>query len=305
MIEATVGPRQDASVTAGLIHRTALEGAQRRLWQAALGSIDELDTPDLPRPQAASGDIDALVLLSQRSAAPVWRPQPAAPIQLPPASASTGVDPVRLGANARHADALTRAADRTGIPASAIAAIVDAEAAKDHAGRWNAYSRNPRSSAAGLGQFLSGTWKGMAETRGTWLNATAARHGWLDARGQVRAEARSQLLALRYDPAASIETTADYAQANLNRLRRAGVPTAADETDIARNAYLAHHLGAGDAARFLKTGLEDAHARTLLRAQIGSARADRAIANAGDASAAHRAWLVSYVNRKIQPERFG
>lgn len=208
------------------------------------------------------------------------------------------------GPNGRYAPILSAAASRTGLPAPVLATIVHAEAAKDGDGRWLPYSRNPRSSAAGLGQFLSGTWEGEAEREGTWLNATARANGWLDGRGHVRGEARAELLSLRYDPQAAIETTADYARANLDALRRGGVRIGDGIEDLAKAAYIGHHLGRGDAVRFLTGNLDPSRARRLLDAQVGAAQANRRIEQAGSAVAAHRSWLLDYVGRNIRPENF-
>ena len=307
----------DTAATAAAIHRNALGSAQKRLWQAAIGTMAPDVEAKLPQnPDMEKLDLDALLELAgqatqPRSMAAVLHSPEFRDIDLrsleasqPEAVGVATLDPARLGANARHAPALERAAERTGIPATALAAIVNAEAAKDSAGQWNTYSRNSRSSAAGLGQFLSRTWEGMAETRGTWLNQTAQAKGWLDRSGQVRAAARAEMLQLRYNATASIETTADYAQANLKLLKRSGVATGEDPSAVARTAYLAHHLGPGDAIKYLKTGLSDERAGLLLRAQIGGGRASQAIARTGDASAAHRAWLDNYVGSRVRPERF-
>ncbi len=310
----------DTAATAAAIHRNALGAAQKRLWQAAMGTVAPDAEAKVPQnPDMEKLDLDTLLELSGRATRPLpmaallhspnYRPEiPTLDVsQLDggaPAVGALTLDPARLGPNARHAPALERAADRTGIPATALAAIVNAEAAKNSAGQWNTYSRNSRSSAAGLGQFLSRTWEGMAETRGTWLNQTAQAKGWLDRSGQVRSAARAELLQLRYNATASIETTADYARVNLKTLQRSGVATGDDPSAVARTAYLAHHLGAGDAIKYLKTGLTDERAGLLLRAQIGGGRASQAIARTGDASAAHRAWLDNYVGSRVRPERF-
>lgn len=308
----------EAAATAAAIHRSALGASQQRLWRAAMGTVGDgtagmdgdarTSLPDIGGSDRL--DLDALLELSMQGT----RPQPMAAVLHNPAirpadpvqsgGDALTLDPARLGSNARHAPTLERAAARTGIPATALAAIVNAEAAKDKSGQWNVYSRNPRSSAAGLGQFLSRTWEGMAEKPGTWLNQTAQARGWLDRSGQVRASARAELLQLRYNATASIETTADYARVNLKQLERSGVATRDDPAAVARTAYLAHHLGAGDAARYLKTGLSDERAGLLLRAQIGGGRAQQAIARSGDASAAHRAWLDSYIGRQVRPENY-
>lgn len=210
----------------------------------------------------------------------------------------------RLGPNQVHHEALRAAAARTGLPPSALAAIVDAESAKTADGRWNVMSRNPRSSAAGIGQFLSGTWIAEAGRPGTWLHEVAQAQGWLDGRGAVRPTARSELLALRYQPRAAIEATADYARANLSRLAKAGVSVTDDAKSIARAAYLGHHLGPGDAVRFMRGGLSTERAERLLSAQVGSGGAVRRIAAAGDAAAAHRQWLLGFVERRVRVDQF-
>lgn len=220
------------------------------------------------------------------------------------AAEGTVVSGLSLGANARYASALTAAQARTGIPATALAAIVDAEAAKTSDGSWNTMSRNPRSSAAGLGQFLSGTWETLAETSGTWLNQVASERGWLDGRGKVLAGARSELLALRYDGQASILGVADLAKQNLTRLEQSGIRVNTDAETLAKSAYLSHHLGLGDARKFLAGGIEPGRARMLLAAQIGGGAADARIAAAGNATQAHRQWLLGFIDRRIRPEQF-
>jgi len=300
---------------AELIYSQARSELSNRLWRAALGGDDATSPDHKAGPDAESMALDSLLALFEPAkTAPGNVPQPAAtalPGDTPQQGddTATGSDSapaqaVGLGVNARYQAALTSAAARTDIPAPALAAIVNAEAAKGSDGSWLTYSRNPRSSAAGLGQFLSGTWEGMAESSGTWLNDVARSKGWLDGGGRVVSAARSSLLALRYDAEASINTVADYARKNLDGLQRAGVPTGTDATTIAQSAYLGHHLGLGDAIKFAKGGLDPARARTLLCAQIGTAKASQDIAQAGNATAAHRAWFLDYVNKHLKTDRF-
>ncbi|QHL89732.1 peptidoglycan-binding protein [Sphingomonas changnyeongensis] len=322
---------------AAFIYASAKSEMTSRLWRAALGSGDRDGEGQAGASTLASAggfDLDSLIdalsaglpeaagrargpqqLLPENFAAPV--PQPVAgpvPDRAPGRADSGTADadgrrsaaaPSGLGPNARHAAAIDSAAARTGLPAPALAAIIDAEAAKKRDGSWNTHSRNPRSSAAGLGQFLAGTWEGEAERPGTWLNRAAHERGWLDEGGRVVAAARSDLLALRYDARAAIEATADYARRNLDRLQAAGVRIGDGMAEIARAAYLGHHLGAGDAVRFLSMGgLPAARAEKLLVAQIGGGAAAARIAEAGQATAAHRDWLLGFVDRHIDPARF-
>ena len=311
-------PQQRADVILG----QARSELSDRLWRAALGGEDlrgDAASPTRAAPTASGLDV-LLAMLTERAATPTALPPSAAPAVGTPADllaevdagdrvdtgtpASASASPTGLGPNARYLPTLEQAAARTGIPAPALAAIVHAEAGKGADGSWQLYSRNPRSSAAGLGQFLSGTWEGMAERKGTWLNDVARSKGWLDGHGRIVPAARSSLLSLRYDAAASINTIADYARQNLDGLRRPGFAVAGDAAGIAKGAYLGHHLGLGDAIRFMKGGLDPSRARVLLGAQIGSSKAGQQIAAAGDATAAHRNWFLNYVDRNVRPERF-
>jgi len=318
---------------AALIYAQAHGDVATRLWRAALGGDTQSDFSrtgfDKPirNPDAGATNLDLLLSLFNERTSPAAAPRasscnaPASDRNVPyletepvlsaletPQFVQTSPSPTGLaaglGPNARFGPALAAAAARTNIPAAALAAIVDAEAAKGSDGSWQTGSRNPRSSAAGLGQFLGGTWQSEAERAGTWLNSVAASQGWLDGEGRVLPSARSTLLALRYDATASINATADYASRSVSQLKRAGIAVGADLTAIARTAYLGHHLGTGDAVRFLTEGLPSGRARQLLNAQIGGAAADEKIARSGDASYAHRAWLLDYVDRHVTPGRF-
>jgi hypothetical protein len=302
-----------AAQKANLIYTEAHSALSGRLWRAALGSAgDEAGAPSVPGAQVTAGTAEAGLGLDRLLALLDPAAVTSAPIAEAPATTapSTGINGTEAGAalregpNARYAGMLDAAAARTGIPVAAIAAIIDAEAAKGAGGVWQPYSRNSRSSAAGLGQFLNRSWEGEAERAGTWLNDTAAAKGWLDANGQVKSDSRAALLALRYDPQASIEAVADYASSNVRALRRSGVQIGAEVSGVAQAAYLGHHLGLGDARRFLAGGLDADRARKLLNAQVGGTAAERRIAQAGGAVAAHRTWLLAYVGSHVRPDKF-
>lgn len=290
----------DPARRAELIHAEARSALDIRLWRAALGDTDNAAEP-APGPAAANMRLDSLLALLGGQAAPPPSPSAATPSREP-----TSVDgpAPRLGANAHHAPALAAAARRTGLPAAAVAAIIDAEAGRGADGAWRTDSRNPRSTARGLGQFLAGTWLSEAQRAGTWLNHEARARGWLGADGHVLPAARSALLALRDDARASIEATADYARQSLDRVAAAGLAIGESAADLARTAYVGHNLGPGDALRFLAGGLGEGRARQLLAAQIGPERAAARIAAAGSAVAAHRDWLGTFIARRVQPGRF-
>jgi hypothetical protein len=327
MIVSSDFARLSPTEKASLIYAQAQSDVAGRLWRAALGSEsgdDAFAGATDASTKSASG-LDMLLSLitlknDGKTAGPpgafvsatalpegvsAAAPSPPLAFALPASTTPAGSNAATgLGPNQRFGQVLSAAAARTNIPAAALAAIVDAEAAKDGDGSWKTGSRNPRSSAAGLGQFLGGTWQSEAERAGTWLNATATSQGWLGGDGRVLPAARSALLALRYDPTASINATADYARRSVAQLKQAGVAVGDDLTSIARTAYLGHHLGTGDAVRFLTGGLSSDRARRLLDAQVGSIAASQRIARTGDATSAHRSWLLDFVNRHITPDRF-
>ncbi|QIG79663.1 lytic transglycosylase domain-containing protein [Stakelama tenebrarum] len=336
-----IGPETLASLPparrAEIIFRTAQSEMSNRLWRAALGDTEGKGRNSDPNGLGSGGSgfpVETLMQLMgggtattgaaavpgrqhccccehDDAAGGAVAPTPnrvgelgTATIDTARAIAPQSDATLDLGPNQRYAGAISAASAATGVPAPAIAAIVDAESARHADGSWNPLSRNPRSSAAGLGQFLSGTWQDMAQTKGNWLNDVAAQRGWLDASGRVRPEARAELLQLRYDPEASIRTVADFARINLDRLESDGFRVRLDSETVAKAAYLSHHLGLGDARKFLGNAIGSDRARTLLTAQVGSAAAQARIADAGGAVQAHRQWLLGYIAQRVQPDRF-
>ncbi|MBB6505372.1 hypothetical protein F4693_002360 [Sphingomonas endophytica] len=305
---ATLDTRQRAE----LIYAAARAPLDQGLWRAALGT----GASRSPRPgeRTASAAMTLPSLLATLSHGQMVGATFAPPT--PPFAGHAAHDPSPrddgagdrhprngaggLGANATYAGAIDAAAKRTGLTAPLLTAIIGAEAARDPDGRWRPLSRNPHSSAAGLGQFLTGTWLGEAQRKGTWLHELARVRHWLDPQDRVLPEARAALLALRYDGEASIHAVADYAQHNLAAVRRAGIAVGHGLRDVTQIAYLGHHLGAADAIHFLSGQIAPERARRLLQAQVGVAAAARKIATAGDSILAHRQWLTAYVARAVR-----
>lgn len=299
--------RLDPAVRSELIYRGAREQVEQRLWDVALGAQSDNDASSgfgVLAPVRSSGPFLSPLMTNLLTSPTSESSAPMAPPLAAPQKATGPVPAGDLGPNARFGGVLQRAAQRTGVPAGALAAIVQAEAAKRADGSWNTASRNPRSSAAGLGQFLAGTWLAEAERGGSYLNQVASSKGWLTAAGRVETSARSALLSLRYDAETAIETTADFAAGNLARLRRAGAKLGQSVDDIAKSAWISHHLGPGDAVRFLKGALSPERAQKLLEAQIGKAAAATKIAKVGNAVAAHRQWLSNYVSQHVKLPNF-
>jgi hypothetical protein len=304
MIESAATAVSDAARRAEMIYAQARSEIDVRLWRAALGSDAAVAASDPKTPTPALSIATLLELVtSDRTPRALPRATAAVTVAVPAASAGPA-QLSGLGANALYSATIASAAQRAGIPAAALATIIDAEAAKGRDGSWQTGSRNTRSTATGLGQFLVGTWKSEAERAGTWLNQTARQNGWLGADGRVLPEARTALSALRNDADAAINATADYARQSLKSIAAAGVSIGTSVDQIAKIAYLGHNLGVGDAIRFLRGGLGDSHAQRLLNAQVGSNGAARRVADAGSAAAAHHGWLTEFMDRHIDTSRF-
>lgn len=313
---AQMSPRARADA----LYQASQSEMRSMLWNAALGEANTTPDDQSGSSTGKSPFLDLLAMataLTREQASPssanqapaltsAFSTSPASPTgsQNNPDAAPTATGPLQLGSNARYASTVTAASERTGIPPSALAAIIDAEAAKNTDGSWNAASRNPFSSARGLTQFLTRTWVGEAERSGTFLNNLARANNWLTDNGKVRSDCRSTLLSLRLDSRCSIEAAADYAKANVAHLQEAGIKIGSNPAQFAQLAYLGHQLGAHDAVSFLNGQVSEARSRQLLVAQVGNKEASRRIQEAGDPTVAHRNWLANFVDKHVDPWRF-
>ena len=145
----------------------------------------------------------------------------------------------------------------------------------------NAHART--SSATGLFQFIEQTWLGMVKQHGTahglgWA-ADAIQRGRNGHYYVADPAMRRQILDLRRQPEAASAMAAEFASDNGRYLEsRLGRP--AQPVDL----YLAHFLGAGGAARFLRA--HDANPDGAAAAMLpAAARANRAVFYNRDGSA--------------------
>lgn len=165
----------------------------------------------------------------------------------------------------------------------------DGTQAKDKKGRpltkkvrelWNANAGNASSGAAGLTQFLSSTWLAHVLMPGRYIHQKSVANGWVkqvpDSTGKKRwmfvlADGSTTLqpyarrmsdanvkkcLAMRMDPAWSINAAADYGCANLKVLEFAKFNLGGlNDMDRAKLMYLLHHEGEGAGPKFVANKL--------------------------------------------------
>lgn len=148
--------------------------------------------------------------------------------------------------------AITHAARATGTDFSYLVAQAKLESGM------NPHAEARTSSASGLYQFIEGTWLRTLDKHGAahGLDHLAGAIEQRGGRAIVRDPAmRDRIMALRHDPEVSAVMAGALAQDN----RAALLPVLGREPDAAE-LYLAHFLGAGGAAGFLRGLARDPHA---------------------------------------------
>ena len=151
----------------------------------------------------------------------------------------TPITPVNANTAAVR-DGIARAAARTGTNFDFLLAQARIESSL------NPMAKAGSSSAAGLFQFTNATWLKTLERHG-------AKHGYGWASAAVKGgkiinqSMASQIMALRFNPDASSLVAGELAGDNRDNLV-GSLGREPDDTEL----YLAHFLGSGDAARFIK-----------------------------------------------------
>lgn len=80
---------------------------------------------------------------------------------------------------------------------------------------------------------------------------------------------------------------------------------ALNDAEKAKIFYLAHHLGLGDAKRFIRKTITEESAHKLLVAQVGAKKAaGYASMNSNSYVRGHRKWLGDYINKSIDLKNF-
>jgi murein DD-endopeptidase MepM/ murein hydrolase activator NlpD len=219
-------------------------------------------------PRKVSGVLQALIAALQpllTQAKKVVQPlQPEAPG--PESHEPPVVGNLSLGVNKIYQNEILAAATKCDMDPAGLSSLIDAEAAKLADGIWNRDSRNPKSTAVGLTQFLKGTWIQMATLSQTTLNKAAKERGFVD--GNDRVTNLAALLDLRTDPALSIISAAEYAASNLKFVVRKNPPyrgfyDPGTPDGKMRLAYLCHHEGAGGALAYLRGGKSQSYIDAL------------------------------------------
>ena len=151
-----------------------------------------------------------------------------------------------IGAIGRAGDGIAStvrdAAERTGVDFSYLLGQARVESGL------NPQARAATSSARGLFQFTAGTWLDTVRRHGAAHGLGWAADALASGAARAGTAARAAILALRDDAGAAALMAGEFARDNAARLETS-LGRAAGGTDL----YLAHFLGAGGAAHFLKT----------------------------------------------------
>jgi len=195
--------------------------------------------------------------------------------------------------NNKYRAYIISAAKRHGFTPHALAAVIDAEAAKIRkTGEWNVNSKADSSSAAGLTQFLDDTWLAMCKDKSSLVGQHVSANPKLS---------KLQKLNLRFNAEMAIDAAAAYAISNF---KSSGLPyqNLTEPSSMAKFAYLLHHEGSTGGKNFVLNTLSEERAHKLLYIQYGKKGGKQATAFLNrfkNAKEAYGAWLRDYIDGHI------
>lgn len=196
--------------------------------------------------------------------------------------------------NNKYRKYIVNAAKRHGFTPHALAAFIDAEAAKIRkTGEWNVNSKANSSSAAGLTQFLDQTWLAMCDDNSSLVGQYVNKNPNIS---------KYKKLNLRFNAEFAIDAAAAYAVKNF---KASGLPykNLTEPSSMAKLAYLLHHEGSTGGTNFVLNTLSQERAKKLLFTQFGKNGADQASQflkrYKNDAKSAYGAWLRNYIDGHI------
>lgn len=195
--------------------------------------------------------------------------------------------------NNKYRPYIISVAKRHGFTPHALAAVIEAEAAKiKKTGEWDINSKANSSTAAGLTQFLDGTWLAMCKDKTSLVGQYVLANPKLS---------KLQKLNLRFNAEMAIDAAAAYA---INNFKASGLPyqNLTEPSSMAKFAYLLHHEGSTGGKNFVLNTLSEERAHKLLFIQYGKNGGKQATSFLNrfkNAKEAYGTWLRNYIDGHI------
>ncbi|SPL72573.1 hypothetical protein KPC_3751 [Acinetobacter stercoris] len=149
-------------------------------------------------------------------------------------------------------------AKKHGFAPHALAAFINAEAAKKKGGEWDEKSYNQGSKAGGLTQFLPNTWLEMCANQSSLVGQYVSKNPKLSLDAKLN---------LRFNAELAIDAAAAYAVYNF-KISKLPYQNLTEPSSMAKLAYLLHHEGAGGGRQFVQNSFSQERAKALLFSQI-------------------------------------
>lgn len=237
---------------------------------------------------------------------------------------------LRLVENFEYREIIISASERANMNPLALAALINAEAAKDRrTGVWLPSSTN--GNAVGLTQFLPGTFIGFSEIKGTWLHEKAMAEGFLIEKNSGKAvkskkkgkttpsninktqkvidpTKKDEWLNKRLLPEYSIQAAVDYGLENLKKLKKANLDIdSLGDAELAKVMYLAHHDDAYWVVKIIDETMSETEAKKRLKANTDESEedlVDRYDAENQSWIKAYKSWLFEMIDNRIILSKF-